>query len=64
MKEFDCFAAQQDLCCEMYFFFSFKISCNYNESKAMLNDLIVLGVIARIFFSLCIKKEAAVEKKN
>ena len=54
MKEFDCFSAQQDLCFEI-FFFSFKISRNYNDGKAMLNDLIVLGVIAHIFFP-CIKK--------
>lgn len=31
------------------FFLSFKISCNYNDGKAMLNDLIVLEVIAHIF---------------
>lgn len=48
MKEFDCFAAQQDLCFEE-FFLSFKISCNYNDGKAMLNDLIVLEVIAHTF---------------
>lgn len=49
MKEFDCSAAQQDLCSESFFPFSFKISCNYNDGKAMLNDLIVLEVIAHIF---------------
>lgn len=49
MKEFDCFAAQQDLCFEIFFSLSFKISCNYNDGKAMLNDSIVLEVIARIF---------------
>lgn len=63
MKESDCFAAQQDLCFEI-FFFSFKISCNYNDGKAMLNDLIVLGVIAHIFFSYAYNNEAAVEKKS
>lgn len=51
MKEFDCFAAQQDLCFEILFF-CFKISFNYNDSKAMLNDLIVLGVIEHIFFHM------------
>lgn len=49
MKEFDCSAAQQDLCFEIFSPFSFKISCNYNDGKAMLNDLIVLEVIAHIF---------------
>ena len=33
----------------IFFFLSFKISCNYNNGKAMLNDLIVLEVIAHIF---------------
>lgn len=32
-----------------FFFLSFKISCNYNDGKAMLNESIVLEVIARIF---------------
>lgn len=49
--------------CALKFLFSFKISCNYNDGKAMLNGVIVLGVIAHIF-PLHKKNEAAVEKKN
>lgn len=45
------------------FFPPFKISCNYNDGKAMLNDLIVLGVIACIF-PPCIKKWSSCWEKE
>lgn len=45
------------------FFFSFKISCNYNDGKAMLNDLIVLGVIAHSFFPMHKKMKQLLRKR-
>lgn len=62
MKESDCSAAQQDLCFEI-FFPPFKISCDYNDGKAMLNDLIVLGVIAHIFFPMHKKMKQLLRKR-